>query len=130
MQHYAKTGYGPKWTGSSQPSWRGSRIPRPQVDLRADTANWRSESACREEDPELFFPVGNNPAADAKAAEAKQVCKRCPVRELCLQWAMDTNQDAGVWGGLTEGERRNLKRRINRRATTQTPAQEDLAVAS
>lgn len=43
--------------------------------------------------------------------EAKAVCRRCDVREQCLQWALETGQDAGVWGGLSEDERRALKRR-------------------
>jgi WhiB family redox-sensing transcriptional regulator len=43
--------------------------------------------------------------------EAKAVCRRCDVREACLQWALESGQDAGVWGGLSEDERRALKRR-------------------
>ncbi len=46
--------------------------------------------------------------------EAKKVCKRCDVREACLQWALDAGQDHGVWGGLSEDERRALKRRAAR----------------
>ncbi|MET9646186.1 WhiB family transcriptional regulator [Streptomyces syringium] len=76
--------------------------------------DWRHNAVCREEDPDLFFPVGNTSAAVLQAEEAKAVCRRCPVREQCLQWALESGQDAGVWGGLSEDERRSLKRRVAR----------------
>ncbi len=77
--------------------------------------DWRSIAACIEEDPELFFPVGSTGPAVEQAEEAKRVCARCDVREPCLEFAIATNQDAGVWGGLTEDERRTLKRARQRR---------------
>lgn len=73
--------------------------------------DWRHEAACLEDDPELFFPVGNTGPAIPQIEEAKEVCRRCEVVETCLRWALDTGQDAGVWGGLAEDERRALKRR-------------------
>ncbi|HLR56011.1 MAG TPA: WhiB family transcriptional regulator [Actinomycetales bacterium] len=73
--------------------------------------DWRSQAACLEEDPELFFPIGNTGPALLQIDEAKAVCQRCPVMETCLKWALETGQDAGVWGGLSEDERRALKRR-------------------
>jgi WhiB family redox-sensing transcriptional regulator len=73
--------------------------------------DWRHHAACRDEDPELFFPIGNTGPALLQIEEAKSVCRRCPVREECLQFALETGQDAGVWGGLSEDERRALKRR-------------------
>lgn len=73
--------------------------------------DWRQRAACRDEDPELFFPIGDMGPARAQIEEAKQVCRRCPVIEPCLQWALETGQDAGIWGGMTEDERRALKRR-------------------
>lgn len=76
--------------------------------------NWQHSAACRDEDPELFFPVGSSGPAILKIEEAKSVCRRCPVMEQCRQWAMDTGQEAGVWGGLSEDERRSMKRRANR----------------
>jgi WhiB family transcriptional regulator, redox-sensing transcriptional regulator len=80
------------------------------------TADWRHVAACRDEDPELFFPVGNTGPALLQIEEAKAVCRGCPVLEKCLSWALETGQDAGVWGGLSEDERRALKRRDRRRA--------------
>ncbi|MEJ5946173.1 WhiB family transcriptional regulator [Pseudokineococcus basanitobsidens] len=76
--------------------------------------DWRDRSACLDEDPELFFPIGNTGPALLQIEEAKAICKRCPVVETCLQWALDNGQDAGVWGGMSEDERRALKRRVAR----------------
>ncbi|MGP6175165.1 Transcriptional regulator WhiB1 [Corynebacterium occultum] len=76
--------------------------------------DWRDEAVCRNEDPELFFPVGNSGPALAQIAKAKVVCNRCPVTSMCLKWALESGQDAGVWGGMSEDERRALKRRKNR----------------
>ena len=51
--------------------------------------DWRHRAACLTEDPELFFPIGNTGPALMQIAEAKKVCRRCEVREACLQWALD-----------------------------------------
>ena len=64
--------------------------------------DWRHRAACLEEDPELFFPIGNTGPALIQIEEAKAVCHRCPL------------MDTGVWGGLSEDERRALKRRTAR----------------
>ena len=50
--------------------------------------DWRHKAVCREEDPELFFPVGNSGPALAQIASAKLVCNRCPVTNQCLAWAI------------------------------------------
>jgi WhiB family redox-sensing transcriptional regulator len=76
-----------------------------------DPMDWRHRAACLDEDPELFFPIGNTGPALLQIEEAKAVCRRCPVMETCLQWALESGQDAGVWGGMSEDERRALKRR-------------------
>jgi WhiB family transcriptional regulator, redox-sensing transcriptional regulator len=73
--------------------------------------DWRHKAVCRDEDPELFFPVGNSGPALAQIADAKIVCNRCPVTTECVSWALESGQDAGVWGGMSEDERRALKRR-------------------
>jgi WhiB family transcriptional regulator, redox-sensing transcriptional regulator len=87
--------------------------------------DWRHRAACRDVDPELFFPIGNTGPALLQIEEAKQVCRRCDVTEACLAWALESGQDSGVWGGMGEDERRALKRRnarnrsrANLRATT------------
>jgi WhiB family redox-sensing transcriptional regulator len=73
--------------------------------------DWRHDAACRDEDPELFFPVGTSGPALMQVTEAKAVCHRCTVASDCLAWALASGQDAGVWGGMSEDERRALKRR-------------------
>jgi WhiB family redox-sensing transcriptional regulator len=73
--------------------------------------DWRHRAACRDEDPELFFPVGTTGPALLQIAEAKIACRRCPVSTECLNWALASGQDAGVWGGMSEDERRVVKRR-------------------
>lgn len=73
--------------------------------------DWRHRAACREEDPELFFPIGTTGPALMQVEDAKAVCRRCDVMEPCLNWALENGQDAGVWGGMSEDERRALKRR-------------------
>lgn len=85
--------------------------------------DWRHHAACRKEDPELFFPVGTSGPALLQVTEAKAVCRRCPVTAQCLNWALRTGQVAGVWGGMSEDERRALKRR----ATRAQISSEDLA---
>jgi WhiB family transcriptional regulator, redox-sensing transcriptional regulator len=73
--------------------------------------DWRDQALCRDEDPELFFPVGTGLQAQLQAASAKAVCRRCPVMTPCREWAFESGQDAGVWGGLDEDERRAMRRR-------------------
>jgi WhiB family redox-sensing transcriptional regulator len=76
-----------------------------------DRMDWRHRAACRDEDPELFFPIGNTGPALLQIEQAKAVCRHCSVAEPCIAWALETGQDSGVWGGLSEDERRALKRR-------------------
>jgi WhiB family redox-sensing transcriptional regulator len=72
--------------------------------------DWRDLSACLREDPELFFPIGHSGPAQAQMDVAKEVCARCEVREACLSWALEAGEDHGILGGLTEIERRTLRR--------------------
>ncbi len=76
--------------------------------------DWRSQAACLSVDPELFFPIGNTGPAIAQTSQAKSVCDACTVQTTCLQWAVSNNQDSGVWGGMSEEERRSYKRRMAR----------------
>jgi WhiB family redox-sensing transcriptional regulator len=73
--------------------------------------DWRHLAACREEDPELFFPIGTTGPAVLQIEEAKAVCRSCSVIDDCLSWALESGQDSGVWGGMSEDERFALKRR-------------------
>jgi WhiB family redox-sensing transcriptional regulator len=73
-------------------------------------AGWRSAAACRSSDPDLFFPVSSAGTAQREIAEALAVCARCPVQAHCREFALRTRQQHGIWGGMTEGERRQLWR--------------------
>ena len=72
---------------------------------------WIQHGRCIGEDPELFFPVGTTGPAVTQTLEAIAVCRACPVRAECLEWSLETCQDAGVWGGVGEEERRDIRRR-------------------
>ena len=76
-----------------------------------DHSDWRDDGECLTADPELFFPVGDKGLAKEQVEDAKRICAPCVVRLTCLRWALDTGQEHGVWGGLSEAERRGLKRR-------------------
>jgi WhiB family transcriptional regulator, redox-sensing transcriptional regulator len=82
------------------------------------TGDWRHRGRCIDVDPELFFPAGIGSDFDAQVTEAKAVCACCHVRTKCLAWALNAGAEAdyGIWGGLTERERRTI-RRERRRAT-------------
>ncbi|MBB1258303.1 WhiB family transcriptional regulator [Streptomyces alkaliterrae] len=83
------------------------------------TRDWRTRAVCREDDPELFFPIGDKGFALLQAEEAKSVCRRCPVQDECLDSALATNAE-GVWGGTTEAERRAIKRAAARNPRPRT----------
>ena len=76
-----------------------------------DEPDWRSDAACRDADPELFFPDGSPSSTRAQVKRAKLICRGCPISAACLNWALSSGQEAGIWGGLTEEERRRLSRR-------------------
>jgi len=71
-----------------------------------DPDDWRQDAACRDLDTAIFFPD-----SEEESAQAQAVCAACPVRQACLEFALITRQDDGVWGGLTETERRRVRRR-------------------
>lgn len=75
-----------------------------------DPDDWRDDAACRDTDPDLFFPVGTTGPALEQIAAAKAVCFQCDAQAACLEFAIMTNQDSGVWGGTSEEERRVLRR--------------------
>jgi WhiB family transcriptional regulator, redox-sensing transcriptional regulator len=79
-------------------------------------ADWLNRGACLNEDPDLFFPVGTTGPALVQIAQAKAVCRTCPVMEACLEWAVAKGVTDGVWGALATVERQSLKRRRDRQA--------------
>lgn len=79
--------------------------PRYLIRLLTEQPEWREEAVCTETDPELFFPSSSS----GSSRKVKEVCFSCPVREQCLQFALDNGERFGIWGGLSEMERRALK---------------------
>ncbi|HEX2701446.1 MAG TPA: WhiB family transcriptional regulator [Acidimicrobiales bacterium] len=73
--------------------------------------SWRQRAACRGVDPDVFYP-----ASDEEAEEAKSICRMCPVREACLEYALANRERDGVWGGATERERRRMIRQRRKSA--------------
>jgi len=81
----------------------------------AQEDSWVARGACRHSDPDLFFPVAARGPALRQLAQAKRVCECCPVRVQCLEYALQSGQSFGVWGGASEEERRLMRRRRLRR---------------
>lgn len=75
---------------------------------------WGDLAACKDEEPELFFPISDVGPGARQTAQAKAVCARCPVRAECLAYALDNGLDHGVFGGTTATEREKLVRRPRR----------------
>ena len=73
--------------------------------------DWRELAACRDSDPSLFFPIGTTGPAVDQIELARAICAQCSVRDECLNYALETNQEAGVWGGYAEDDRRRLRKR-------------------
>ena len=71
---------------------------------------WRDTATCRDLNPDLFFPVGVTGYAVEQIDAAKAFCVNCVSKKQCLDFAITTNQEYGVWGGTTEEERRVLRR--------------------
>ena len=83
---------------------------------RWDNSHWRDQAACATRETALFFPVGHTQKARRLERSAKAVCAVCPVRSECLEFALLTLQNDGVWGGLSEDERRAVRRSRRRAA--------------
>jgi WhiB family redox-sensing transcriptional regulator len=79
--------------------------------------DWRERARCADREyadivDDVFFPSGTTEQTEQEINHAKKVCKLCDVIELCAQWSLKNNIDAGIWGGLSEDERRNIRRKI------------------
>jgi WhiB family redox-sensing transcriptional regulator len=75
------------------------------------SGSWRQQARCRGVDPEIFHP-----GEDDDPTAAQEICALCPVREACLEHALAVREKHGVWGGLTERERRRVIRQRRRSA--------------
>lgn len=73
-----------------------------------DSEPWRDDAICSQTDPEAFFPEKGGSTKEAKA-----ICRGCPVRQECLDYAVLHEERFGIWGGFSERERRRLKRGID-----------------
>jgi WhiB family redox-sensing transcriptional regulator len=71
----------------------------------AEELGWQDRALCAQTDPEAFFPEKGG-----STREAKRVCRSCEVRAECLEYALEHDERFGIWGGLSERERRRLKR--------------------
>lgn len=80
-------------------------------------ADWWTRAACQSADPELFFPISQSGPASGQIAQAKAVCARCAVQDHCLRYALAADPVHGVWGGMSEEERRLLRRREQKART-------------
>lgn len=76
------------------------RLAKPELD-----SSWQDASNCLGVDPDLFFPERG-----ASTREAKEVCRGCIVREDCLEFALQNGEKFGIWGGMSERERRRIRR--------------------
>jgi WhiB family redox-sensing transcriptional regulator len=76
--------------------------------------SWRDDAACRDADPDLFFPIGTTGPALRHIDEAKRICRVCPAQIQCLDWALDHGVTDGVWGGATADERRALRSQLRK----------------
>jgi WhiB family transcriptional regulator, redox-sensing transcriptional regulator len=78
---------------------------RPEFEGVADIPDWKARANCMGVDPDLFFPERG-----MSTREAKEVCRGCVVREDCLEYALANGEKFGIWGGLSERERRRIRR--------------------
>jgi WhiB family redox-sensing transcriptional regulator len=102
--------------GLSHGPARGSLPRMPPVGSGAGSLGWMSGGACRQADPEMFFPIATVTGPAARQAEAaKAVCGRCAVRADCLSYALEAAPE-GIWGGTTQEERRAARASSVRRA--------------
>ena len=81
-------------------------VRRTVVDEDDDALSWQADSLCAQTDPEAFFPEKGGSTRDAK-----KICASCDVRAQCLEYALANDERFGIWGGLSERERRKLRRR-------------------
>ncbi len=81
-------------------------VRRPVENEEDGALAWQSDALCAQTDPEAFFPEKGGSTRDAK-----RICTSCDVRSQCLEYALHNDERFGIWGGLSERERRKLKRR-------------------
>lgn len=78
----------------------------PGLRVRDEELAWQADALCAQTDPEAFFPEKGG-----STREAKRICEQCEVRIKCLEFALEHDERFGIWGGLSERERRKLRRK-------------------
>jgi WhiB family transcriptional regulator, redox-sensing transcriptional regulator len=73
------------------------------------SGDWRDNAACRDADPDLFFPIATTGPALRQVQEAIGICQTCPIQVRCLAWALEQGVTDGVWGGTTAEQRRAIR---------------------
>ena len=84
------------------------------LNIDFEQEDWMLEGSCAYSDTELFFPVGSSMKAMKQTNEAKAICLECPVINECLDYAIRTNQDSGIWGGTDEEQRKSIRRQFRK----------------
>jgi WhiB family transcriptional regulator, redox-sensing transcriptional regulator len=77
--------------------------------------DWRAGGACLSADPDLFFPIASGQVATRQIMQAQRICAGCGVQQQCLDFAMQTGEVHGIWGGTTPEERIRTRRNLMRR---------------
>ncbi len=101
------------YVNASEPNAERGPVDREQgfaglwsMGLEAEAQSWQEGALCAETDPEAFFPEKGG-----STREAKKICTGCEVKAECLEYALANDERFGIWGGLSERERRRLRRR-------------------
>ena len=81
------------------------------LDTLTIAPDWRDLASCRFSDSSVFFPAGSSGPALEVIEKAKSICATCPVQAECIAFALEANQESGIWGGYAEDERRRLRKR-------------------
>ncbi len=81
-------------------------VAKAYSDPENNPLSWQADAVCAQTDPEAFFP-----AKGGSARDAKRICQGCDVKQQCLEYALANDERFGIWGGLSERERRKLKKR-------------------
>lgn len=92
----------------------------PRTKLAESDPSWRDDAACKDTDPDLFYPVGTTGLALEQIENAKAVCRGCIAQLACLEYALANNEEHGIWGGTSEEERRAIRRKRAKASRTET----------
>jgi WhiB family transcriptional regulator, redox-sensing transcriptional regulator len=101
---------------------RNDRDHRDRVDSGRIRLAWADFGGCTSADPDLFFPESG-----ADTSYARSICRSCPVRRQCLDYALESGQKHGIWGGMTESQRRRLRRHAHPSNPADPAQPQDLA---